>query len=76
MRGFQTMAARARELAAFYRTAIYGTPTEATRMLRLLTPTNVLSARTWSPALRFKTCRAPSAADTTASSGLFRGDPL
>jgi len=71
MRGFQTMAARARELAAFYDSDLWHAHRSEANA-SIADSDNVLLLEPASPSLRFKDVPPrPSAADTTASSGLF-----
>jgi len=71
MRGFQTMAARARELAAFYDSDLWHAH-RSDANASIADSDNVLLLEPASPSLRFKDVPPrPSAADTTASSGLF-----
>ena len=71
MRGFQTMAARARELAVFYDSDLWHVHRSEANA-SIADSDNVLLLEPASPSLRFKDLPPrPPAADTTASSGLF-----
>jgi hypothetical protein len=76
MRGFQTMAARPRELAAFYDSDLWHAHRSEANA-SIADSDNVLLLEPASPSLRFNdvpprpSAADPSAADTTASSGLF-----
>jgi len=71
MRGFQTMAARARELAAFYDSDLWHAHRSEANA-SIADSDNVLLLEAASPSSQFKDVPPrPSAADMTASSGLF-----